>query len=85
MASGDQGSVQSQLTNQGSTEQNSQNALQNMLYGQNLGMQNNYNTGTGTDFGTYNNVNQGYGNLFNALSSGQAGVGIGSTLPQQGG
>ena len=85
MASGDQGSVQSQLTNQGSTEQNSQNALQNMLYGQNLGMQNNYNTGTGTDFGTYNNVNQGYSNFFNALSSGQAGVGIGSTLPQQGG
>lgn len=83
MASGDQGSVQSQLTNQGSTEQNSQNALQNTFYGQNLGMQNNYNTGTGTDFGTYNNVNQGYGNLFNALSSGQAGVGIGSTLPQQ--
>lgn len=82
MAKGDHTRVQQQVNQQGSTEQNSQNALQNMLYGQNLGFQNNYNTGTGTDFGTYNNVNNNYGGLFNALSSGQIGVGQGTAFQQ---
>lgn len=53
------------------------------MYGQNLGFQNNYNVGAGTDFGTYNNINQGYGSVLGGLENGQIGVGIGSTLPQQ--
>lgn len=82
MAKGDHSRVAQQITQQGNTEQNSQNALQNMLYGQNLGFQNNYNTGAATDMGTYGGLNQNYGGLFNALSTGQIGVGQGTSFQQ---
>lgn len=77
MAKGDHTRMQDQVNQQGTTMQNSQNALMNQLFGQNMGFQNNYNMGVGTDVNSYNDIMNQYQGLFNGLSDGTAGGGGG--------
>ena len=78
MAKHDSARSQNQINNQGTTAQDSQNALMNQLQGQNQGFTNNYNVGTGLNLGDYNLGQNNYNNLYNQLASGNAGVGIGA-------
>src|SRR5690349_24770421 len=82
MAKGDSGRSQNQINNQGTTMQDSQNALMNQFEGQNQQFGNNYGYGAQTNMQDYNQGQNNYGALFNALGNGQVGNNIGSTLPQ---
>lgn len=70
MAKGDSSRSQNQINNQGTTAQDSQNATMNQLYGQNLGFQNNYNTGVATDLNSYNQINNNYQGLIDSINNG---------------
>lgn len=75
MAKGDAGRAQNQINNQGTTAQDSQNATMNQIYGQNLGFQNNYNTGVAQNLNDYSGIMGNYQGLINGLSNGQFGGG----------
>lgn len=77
MAKGDHSRMQDQINNQGTTMQNSQNALMNTIYGQNVGFQNNYNTGVGMDLGSYNNIMGQYNDFYSQAMNGGVGTGGG--------
>ncbi len=68
MAKGDPNRTQNQINNQGRTSQDSQNAVMNQLYGQNMGFQNNYNTGVANDMNSYNGIMGNYQNVINGLN-----------------
>jgi|SRR5215469_7520892 len=84
MAKGDSEAVQNQINNQGTTSQNSLNSVMNTVYGQNMGFQNNYNTGVSADLGSFGNIMGQYGQLINGLT-GQPNAGVFGNIGGPGG